>query len=88
MGNLMVRAVMVLAWTLLWLPGVIASDENRSRFAGWQNKLLGWPVLRAGVAPFAGPIALWLLIDSALLIFSSIGLIKTKREAGVGESSF
>lgn len=30
--------------------------------AGLQQRVLGWPASSAGIAPFAGPVAVWLVV--------------------------
>lgn len=111
-------------WILLWLPGLIATDENRAWLvcmmmglacvfalfrhpravrveamtaaamilltaywasdltwaAGWQQSALGWPTGSMGIAPFAGPVAVWLIVFAMLTPTGVLLLVKGFRK--------
>lgn len=46
---------------------------------GWQQSLLGWPTGTGGIAPFAGPAALWLIVFAVLTAASMIVLLSAIR---------
>ena len=55
---------------LILLTAYWASDITWA--AGWQQRVLGWPAKSTGIAPFAGPVAVWLIVFVVLTAASAL----------------
>lgn len=67
-----IRAMIRIA--LILLTAYWASDVTWA--AGWQQRVLGWPERSGGIAPFAGPVAIWLIV---FIVLTAVSLLLSAK---------